>query len=299
MVGVGLAGCASGGDGVNPGVVMPDVVGQQLDVALSDIERAGVDDEVEVLGGGTFGVVDESNWQVCEQLPGAGQTVTDAPRLTVDRSCPNRTNVSEVTQPEVTQPEVTQPEVTQPEVTQPDAPDTGAATATTSPTTDVTSEQPSEGTEPAQTPHTYEGRPYEYVAYAIVGIGLEEHFVLIDKLDYSTESYKDQIKLIITNVAREQGTSSLIVNVVTDIEIAQLESFPTTEEFYAEHGDDYVNNVVIPKEATDWVASYTGGFDPNTGELSDSDNAFEVIWFIAGENPDIEKWKPNESAESD
>lgn len=34
-----------------------------------------------------FGVVDESNWEVCEQLPGAGSTVTDAPRLTVDRSC--------------------------------------------------------------------------------------------------------------------------------------------------------------------------------------------------------------------
>ena len=66
---------------------MPDVKGQQLDVALSDIERAGVEDEVEVLGGGLFGVVDESNWQVCEQMPAAGQTVTDAPRLTVERDC--------------------------------------------------------------------------------------------------------------------------------------------------------------------------------------------------------------------
>lgn len=66
---------------------MPDVVGGKLDLALSDIERAGIGDDVEVVGGGLFGVVDESNWEVCEQAPAAGSPVTDAPRLTVDRSC--------------------------------------------------------------------------------------------------------------------------------------------------------------------------------------------------------------------
>lgn len=78
------AGCASGESA--PDAVMPAVVGEQLDVALSDIERAGFDDDVEVVGGGTFGVVVESNWQVCEQTPAAGEALT-APRLTVDRSC--------------------------------------------------------------------------------------------------------------------------------------------------------------------------------------------------------------------
>ncbi len=82
-----VAGC--GGSNGDPAPVMPQVVGKRLDVAKSDIERAGIDDEVEVLGGGTFGVVKESNWTVCEQLPAAGQAVTDAPRLTVDRSCEN------------------------------------------------------------------------------------------------------------------------------------------------------------------------------------------------------------------
>lgn len=67
---------------------MPDVVGSRLDAALSDLERAGVKDDAEVLGGGTFGVIDESNWEVCEQLPAAGQAVTDTPRLTVERTCP-------------------------------------------------------------------------------------------------------------------------------------------------------------------------------------------------------------------
>src|SRR4051794_1432088 len=78
---LGLAGCGSAKD-----VNMPNVVGQRLDVALSDIEKAGFADDVEVLGGGMFGVIDESNWQVCDQLPAAGE-VADAPRLTVDRSC--------------------------------------------------------------------------------------------------------------------------------------------------------------------------------------------------------------------
>lgn len=244
-------------------MVMPDVTGQSLDVALSDIKRAGFTDKVEVLGGGTFGVIDKSNWQVCDQSPAAGQAVTAQPRLTVDRSCGDAATGLE-------------PTITEP---------IGASAV---PATDESSEQPSKATEPEQAPYTYDGPHYETVAYYRLPIGLDEYFVLIDKLDYSTDSYKDQVKLIIADIARVKGTAKLNVNVVTDKEIALLESFPTTKEFYAEHGDDYVNNVVVPKEATDWVAAYSGGFDSGTGELSDSDNAFEVIWF----GSDIETWKP-------
>jgi hypothetical protein len=67
--------------------VMPDLTAKRLDVALSDLDRAGYGDEPEVLGGGMFGVVDESNWTVCDQAPAPGETVTSTPRLTVDRSC--------------------------------------------------------------------------------------------------------------------------------------------------------------------------------------------------------------------
>ncbi|PFG41426.1 uncharacterized protein DUF4839 [Isoptericola jiangsuensis] len=77
-----VAGCS---DGEPP--TMPDVVGQQLDVALSDIDRAGISDEAEIIGGGLFGVVDESNWTVCDQLPLAGDAAVEQPRLTVERAC--------------------------------------------------------------------------------------------------------------------------------------------------------------------------------------------------------------------
>lgn len=260
--------------------VMPDVLGQTLDVALSDIERAGVEDEVEVLGGGAFGVVVESNWQVCEQFPAAGQQVTEAPRLTVDRSCPDVAAEPAVTEPAVTEPEVTEPEPTD---TEPSPPSTVLET-------DGSSEQPSQEVA-EQAPYTYEGPQYEIVSTDATGIGLENFWVLTDKLDYSTDSYKDQVKLIIADIARDQGTAAIIVDVVTDIEIALLESSSTTAEFYAEFGDDYVNNVVLPKEATDWIANYRGGYDPNTNELSDSENAFEVIWFPGGD-AEFENWKP-------
>ena len=85
---LGVAACDSG-EAQN--VVMPDVVGMQLDLALADIEEAGFTDEVDLDGGGLFGVVDESNWQVCEQLPAPGDPVSDAPQLTVDRSCGDAT----------------------------------------------------------------------------------------------------------------------------------------------------------------------------------------------------------------
>jgi len=60
-----------------------------LDVAYDKLADAGFDDEdaVKVEGGGTFGVVIESNWTVCEQSPAAGESLTDTPILRVDRSC--------------------------------------------------------------------------------------------------------------------------------------------------------------------------------------------------------------------
>jgi hypothetical protein len=66
---------------------MPDVVGDKLDSAQTAIKDAGFDDDVEVDGGGIFGVIDESNWVVCEQSPKAGDVLTKAPRLAVERSC--------------------------------------------------------------------------------------------------------------------------------------------------------------------------------------------------------------------
>lgn len=91
VLAAGSVGC-SGQDSTEsaqsaPNVVMPSVVGLQLDVALSNIKDAGFTDDVEIIGGGMLGVVIEANWQVCEQSPDAGATVVDKPALTVDRSC--------------------------------------------------------------------------------------------------------------------------------------------------------------------------------------------------------------------
>lgn len=76
-------------------VTMPDVVGKTLEIAISDVERAGINDEAEVLGGGMFGVLDESNWTVCSQEPASGQNVSSPPRLTVDRTCDSAVETSE------------------------------------------------------------------------------------------------------------------------------------------------------------------------------------------------------------
>jgi hypothetical protein len=81
------AGCGGSGEEATEAPKMPDVVGRKLDVALAEIKNAGIGDEPDILGGGTFGIVDESNWTVCEQSPAAGQDSRNAPELTVDRSC--------------------------------------------------------------------------------------------------------------------------------------------------------------------------------------------------------------------
>lgn len=80
---VALAACA----GEEHATAMPDVTGQQLDAALDVVASAGFSDEVDVAGGGVFGIVDESSWQVCSQTPRAGETIATEVELTVDRSC--------------------------------------------------------------------------------------------------------------------------------------------------------------------------------------------------------------------
>lgn len=101
-----LAGCG-GADDEAVAPVMPDVVGRQLDVALSTVESAGFSEEVEVTGGGTFGIVDTSNWTVCEQSPAAGRPFGTAPNLTVDRSCGD--DAESTTEPPDTTTEATEP----------------------------------------------------------------------------------------------------------------------------------------------------------------------------------------------
>jgi hypothetical protein len=67
---------------------MPNVTGQQLDLAESNLQRAGLDPaKTKIVGGGTFGVVVKSNWQVCTQVPGPGKVVSSVPRLDVERTC--------------------------------------------------------------------------------------------------------------------------------------------------------------------------------------------------------------------
>jgi hypothetical protein len=89
---VGFSGCGSA-----TGSVMPDVTGKHLDAATSSIEGVGIEDDVKVEGGGAFGVIDESNWEVCEQSPAPGEAVSGAPRLTVARSCDDAARTRDAT----------------------------------------------------------------------------------------------------------------------------------------------------------------------------------------------------------
>lgn len=81
--------------------VMPNVVGTPLDAAKSDIDRAGYGSDPEVLGGGMFGILDDSAWIVCEQVPEAGEVISEQPRLTVDRSCGDEDEPAEEVQSDV------------------------------------------------------------------------------------------------------------------------------------------------------------------------------------------------------
>jgi beta-lactam-binding protein with PASTA domain len=75
-----LAGC-----GGREAKAVPRVSGDRLDVAKETLDDAGLG--YEVIGGGAFGVVVDSHWQVCEQHPRAGRSSSSV-ELIVARSCP-------------------------------------------------------------------------------------------------------------------------------------------------------------------------------------------------------------------
>jgi hypothetical protein len=63
---------------------VPDLVGERLDVAESDLRELGL--RYREVGGGAFGIVDASNWKVCETRPAAGAKAKRV-KLIVEREC--------------------------------------------------------------------------------------------------------------------------------------------------------------------------------------------------------------------
>lgn len=74
----------------------PSVTGLRLDIALSDFDALGVGEgDIEIVGGGTLGILDESNWVICEQQPAANAPLEEPFRFIVDRTCPETNAASE------------------------------------------------------------------------------------------------------------------------------------------------------------------------------------------------------------
>jgi hypothetical protein len=87
-----LAGCGS-----NEPQVVPDVRHERLDVAEERLDSLGLG--YEEIGGGTFGIVVRSEWEVCRQEPAPGKKASTV-RLIVDRYCPPEP-VTEVVLPDL------------------------------------------------------------------------------------------------------------------------------------------------------------------------------------------------------
>lgn len=182
----------------------------------------------------------------------------------------------------------------------PTAADSPSATETEPSEEPTASETPSEEPPPSETPtseapepYVYEGPEYEVIVTdANQGPGgLTQYWVLTNPFNYGNNAYQDQVRFIIEDVARTEGTTKLIVQVVSLDEVAFGESPSTFQDFIAEHGQDYAINVLPQKEEMHWVASFTGGVNPNTGKPSDSDSAYEIIWRPYATS-EIETWKP-------
>jgi serine/threonine protein kinase len=83
--GVGASGGDTAGGGRADGIEVPSLAGEQLDVAEQRLDDLGLDSER--VGGGLFGVLDPSAWDVCDTIPAPGASARPGStvRLLVDR----------------------------------------------------------------------------------------------------------------------------------------------------------------------------------------------------------------------
>jgi len=81
--------------------VVPSVVGKRLDVAELKLHANGI--RYKEIGGGVFGIIVRSNWQVCQQLPKAGSVTNARIKLVVDRpgNCTSVSGGAEKTIPDL------------------------------------------------------------------------------------------------------------------------------------------------------------------------------------------------------
>lgn len=191
-----------------------------------------------------------------------------------------------------------------PEASKPAAAQSEKPTATAEPTngqSEEPSEEPTEESEASETPevdpYSYEGPKYETViTEKTLGPGKPTQYWVLTAAEFkfANESYKDQVKLILADLARDHGSAEFIANVVTNKEIALAESITTSLDFSAERGDDYVINTILPLEEKGWVANYTGGTDPLSGQPSEDPSAYEILWRPYADS-ELETWKAEAS----
>jgi PASTA domain len=280
-----LAGCG-------PTLITPNVVGLSLDKAHQAFEALGIKEFDDKDAFENRNAMVDSNWAVLGQDPAAGTTVgTDTKiTLTIGKIGEDRTT-ARLTEGSPVLAKIRAEAAAQKADAERKATAEKAAAAKAA--ADKAAAAKAAAAKAVADKAAYEGPPYKIVTVDRnqSSAKLSQYWVYTSKFDYSTDAYKDQVKMIIADIARKEKTAKLFVEDVTNKEIAEAESPSTYESFVEEHGMDYAINTIPQKEKSDWIASYTGGFDLGAGEPSESAAAFEVIWFPAGTD-EIEKWKP-------
>jgi hypothetical protein len=270
LAGAVLAGCGST-------LITPNVVGLPLDKAHQAFEAVGIKEFDDKDAFDNRNAVVDSNWAVLEQVPAAGTALATDTKitLTIGKIGENRTTARLTEGSPVLAKIRAEAVAEKADAERKAAADKPAAAKA--------------GSDKAE----YEGPPYEIVTVdeKVSNAKLDQYWVYTRKFDYSTAAYKNQVKMIIADIARTKKTNKLIVQVVTDKEIIEAESYSTMKNFMDEHKGDYWKNVMVPKEKSDYVAWYTGGFDGDTGQPSETAVAFEILWRPSS-NEEIEKWKP-------
>lgn len=116
-----------------------------------------------------------------------------------------------------------------------------------------------------------------------------DYYVVIDPVDLSNDSFKQNVKLVIQAVAKTNGGPDFSASVYDDEAVANTAYSLDTVDRFRKSTD---------QEGLHLVAMYTGGIDD--GRASTADDAYEILWYPAAvaNTPTADKcarehrWKP-------
>ena len=127
--------------------------------------------------------------------------------------------------------------------------------------------------------------------------GKYSYYVVIDPVDLSNDGFKQNVKLVLQAIAKDNGGPNFSARIFDDEAVAN--------NYLSDKSDPPLDQGVVKEhnaqEEQHLIATFVGGIDQDTAQPSTADTAYNISWFPAAftGSPNVgqyvelfDQWKP-------